>query len=425
MKTTLKWLVGLGLFAGLCYGGYTLAAARWSSDPTARFRQERLVRGDVATVVNSTGSIKPVLSVEIGSFVSGPIASSFVDFNTRVKKGDELARIDPRIYEANVASDEASLAHAEADVKRVEALLEQSRRNEQRAIKLKERKATYIAEQELDQLKADRRSFEAQLAVAQATVEQAQAKLELSRANLGYTIITSPVDGIVIDRKIEPGQTVAAQFQTPVLFVVAPDLESKIHVLASVDEADIGMIRKAQETSQPVTFTVDAYPDDLFEGRVAQVRLNSTKTQNVVTYTVVVEAPNAELKLLPGMTANLSFQIEKHADVLKIPNAALRYFPRADQVRPEDRPILEGGKPLTPKDEESGSVPDTQSATERVTDARNANKRHVWVLKDRLLAAVAIETGISDSRFSEVLSGDLQEGQQVVIGTRNAELGGR
>ena len=164
----------------------------------------------------------------------------------------------------------------------------------------------------------------------------------MAETNLTYTTIRSPVDGVVIDRKVDAGQTVAAQFQTPVLFVVAPDLEKKVYVYASVDEADIGLIRDAQIARQPVIFTVDAYPKDTFQGKIFQVRLNPTTIQNVVTYTVVVESPNPQLKLLPGMTANLIFQIEIHASVPTIPNAALRFYPRPDQVRQSDRAILTG-----------------------------------------------------------------------------------
>ncbi len=187
----------------------------------------------------------------------------------------------------------------------------------------------------------------ANVEVAKATVEQNQAALDAAETNLTYTSIRSPVEGIVIDRKVDAGQTLASQFQTPVMFVVAPDLEKKIYILASVDEADIGLIRKAQEKQQPVHFTVDAYPDEPFEGKITQVRLGPKAAQpnmpvNVVTYTAVVEAPNAELKLLPGMTANLVFQIEKHEKVLKIPNAALRFHPKPEYVHPEHLALLEG-----------------------------------------------------------------------------------
>jgi HlyD family secretion protein len=239
----------------------------------------------------------------------------------------------------------------------------------------------------------------------------------MAKTNLAYTTIRSPVDGIIIDRKVDAGQTVAAQFQTPVLFVVAPDLDKKVYVYASVDEADIGLIRDAQARNEPVSFTVDAYPNDTFEGRIFQVRLNPTTIQNVVTYTVVVESANPQIKLIPGMTANLNFQIEIHARVPTVPNAALRFYPKPAQVRESDRAILAGSAPR------AGQV-DRRSAT-AVADPGKGNKtgpqgslnhRYVWVIDGDLLAAVKIETGLSDKSFTEVVSGDLHEGQEVVVG---------
>ncbi|MGC4003647.1 MAG: efflux RND transporter periplasmic adaptor subunit [Pirellulales bacterium] len=184
--------------------------------------------------------------------------------------------------------------------------------------------------------------MEAQVSLAEASIAQAEANLRTSRQNLEYTEIRSPVSGMVIDRKVEVGQTVVASFQTTTLFVVAPDLKQKIHVYAAVDEADIGLIREAEEEGNVVNFSVDAYPETLFEGRIEQIRKSPSTSQNVVTYTVVVAAANPDLKLLPGMTTNISFEIRKRENVLKIPNSALRYFPKPDLVREEDRPILEG-----------------------------------------------------------------------------------
>src|SRR5205085_6730669 len=172
--------------------------------------------------------------------------------------------------------------------------------------------------------------------------DQARASLDTAEANLNYTRIISPVDGVIIDRKVDPGQTVAASFQVPEMFVVAPDMRKEMRVFASVDEADIGLIREAQQTGQPARFTVDAYPDDLFSGTIFQIRQNSTTNQNVVTYPVVVSAPNPDLKLLPGMTASISFQIAESKDAVRVPNAALRFFPDKAQVREEDRKLLEG-----------------------------------------------------------------------------------
>jgi HlyD family secretion protein len=252
--------------------------------------------------------------------------------------------------------------------------------------------------------------------VAKATIEQNVAALQMAETNLGYTEITSPVDGVITDRKVDSGQTLAAQYQTPVMFIVAPDLEKQIYVVASVDEADIGMIRDAQSREQPVMFTVDAYPSDLFQGKIHQVRFNFTTTQNVVTYPVVVEAPNPEIKLLPGMTATLSFQIDEHKNVLRVPNAALRFYPKAEEVRREDRALLEGeDQPATTEDNPQPQVTQ-RSAMEKAEAGRNRNRRHVWAVDGDFLKAVEITTGLSDSKYSEVISGSLKDGQKVVTG---------
>jgi HlyD family secretion protein len=349
-------------------------------------------------------------------------------YNQEVKKGDLLAEIDPRIYDAALARDQATLLTRLADVERVKALVNQAEAEERRAEDLKKMEAQYraetgvdevkfISDTELDQIKANRASLEAQLKVALAVVEQAKGNLENSIVNLDYTKITSPVDGIVIDRKIDEGQTLAAQFQAPELFVVAPNMREKMHVIAAVDEADIGMIRKAEREKRPVQFTVDAYPADLFEGTVFQVRMNPTTVQNVVTYPVVVEVANPELKLLPGMTANLSFETDKHKDVLKIPNAALRFYPaKPEQVHPDDRKLLEGAEPEAGSDEEGNLMEGQRPASDRATANRKRSRRHVWILEGEYLRAVAVVTGLSDYKWTELVSGDLKKGQKLVTG---------
>jgi HlyD family secretion protein len=370
-------------------------------------------------VVNSTGTVKPVRSVAVGSFVSGPIKEIYVDFNDEVKKDQVLAEIDARIYEASAARDEAVLATRVAEVLRAEAECQRARNDEARSLALRAENKTFISDAELDQFKFNRQALEAMVTVAKANVRQAQANLENSQANLAYTKILAPADGVIIDRKVDPGQTVAASFQTPELFVVAPDMRKEMRVFASVDEADIGLIREAQRTGQPVRFTVDAYPDDLFSGTIFQIRRNSTTTQNVVTYPVVVSAANPDLKLLPGMTAAISFQVGEKKDVLRIPNAALRFYPNKEHVRPEDRLVLEGGGPAVAREEdadEQDRVEAGRSAEEKAELKRKRNRRHVWVVEGELLRAVEVTTGLADGNHTEVLSGDLREGQKLVTG---------
>jgi HlyD family secretion protein len=416
MRALLRWAVILGVLVLVWWGGSQALGPYWKERNRVRYREADVTRGRIVAVVNSTGTVKPVRSVQVGAFVSGPIVAIHVDFNDEVTEGQLLAEIDPQIYDANVARDRATLATREAEVTRAQAQLQQAKNDEGRSRELRARNESFISNAEMDQFKFNRMALEAQLVVARASVDQAWANLEQSEANQGYTKIRSPVDGIIIDRKIDPGQTVAASFQTPELFVVAPDMKKEMRVFASVDETDIGLIRAAQEAGQPVRFTVDAYPDDLFEGKIFQIRKNSTTTQNVVTYPVVVSAPNPDLKLLPGMTANISFQLREKRSVLRIPNAALRFYPpQREQVRPDDRKILEG---RSAPSESEAQTETPRSAEEKADLRRQRNRRHVWVVDGDYLRAVEVITGISDSTHTELVSGEIREGQKLVTGVQ-------
>jgi HlyD family secretion protein len=396
-------------------GGVTAASARvkswWQQRSAPKYVTGVVSRGRVETVVTSTGTVKPVLSVSVGAFTSGPIATVFVDFNSVVKKDQVLAIIDPRLLEAAVERDRAAVETQKADLKRIEALCKQAENNEQRARKLRAINKDYLSDTELDQFHYTCLSFQAQIKLAKASIQQAQANLKNSEANLGYTKIISPVNGIVIERKVDPGQTVAASFQTPELFIIAPDMDKHMYVFASVDESDIGQIRTAQERGKVVRFTVDAYPADLFEGKIHQIRKNSTTTQNVVTYPVVIEAPNPDLKLLPGMTANLTFQIEAKDKVLRLPAAALRFVPQPAHVHPEDRHHLESLPAGTGK---------KTTAQEKAEQQRKRRQRIVWVQEGTLLRAVPVTLGLIEHQYAEVVGGELSEGQAVVTGTESA-----
>jgi HlyD family secretion protein len=430
MRFLIKLVVVLGVLIGGGVAAYPYARDYWKARNAPQYRTAKTVRGEIVSVVNATGTVQPKLRVSVGSFVSGPIVKLNVDYNDKVQKVDAgedlsdeekasrlLAEVDPRIYDANVKRDRAALARATAEVKRVTALRDQAFSDYQRAQLLEQDNQDFISGTEIDRYKYNYLALEAEIEVALASLDQAEANLETSQANLGYTKIYSPVDGIVIDRKIDEGQTLAAQFQTPELFVVAPDMDKEMYVYASVDEADIGLIRRAQESDQPVYFTVDAFPEDLFEGHVYQIRKNPTTTQNVVTYPVVVTTPNPEMKLMPGMTANLSFQIEKHEGVLKIPNAALRFYPEKEQVREEDWPILEGAEEADDsKDDEYAG--DLRSAAERILIREERRKRHIWVQEGEKLKAVEITTGLSDYKYTEMTSGSLKEDQDLVAGLK-------
>ncbi len=415
-KPLIRIVVILLVLAAAGAAAFNPAREYWRQRNRPDWQLAEVTRGPIVSVVNSTGTVQPVLSIKVGSFVSGPIEQIFVDFNAEVKKGDLLARIDPQLIKAEVQRDEAILATTKAEVERAKALLQQATNDEKRAMALQAENEGFISDAELDQVRFTRASHEAQVAVADAQVSQANASLERSRRNLGYTEIKAPEDGIIIDRKIDPGQTLAAQFQTPEMFTLAPKMREKIHVFASVDEADIGLVRQAQLRGQPVYFTVDAYPDELFEGAIEQIRFSSTTTQNVVTYPVVVAAPNSELKLMPGMTATVSFQVEDKSDIVKIPNAALRFYPAPQHVRPEDRKLLEGAD-VTSDDENDAAV-SMPSATEKAETRRKRNRRHVWVVEGSLLKALEVHSGLSDNKYSELVSGVLRVGQKLVTGVK-------
>lgn len=411
-------VVALGL-TGVLGGGYFGVAAFIREQNKPRWKYSEVEQGELILSVNATGDVRPVLRVTVGAVVSGPITELNVDFNDHVKKDQVLAKIDPRLFESTVLRDRATLETRQAEVKRAEARLQQAINEEKRSERLAARNVSLISETELDEARFSRMAAEADVGVAKANVQQAQATLENSEANLEYTNITSPVDGIVIDRLIDEGQSLAAQFQAPELFVVAPDMEKRMHIFASIDEADIGLIRQAKEKRSPVNFTVDAYEDLVFEDEVTihEVRLSSAEEANVVTYPVVVETPNPDMKLLPGMTANLSFQIERKEDIVKIPNAALRFYPpNREKVHPDDRGILDGVDQATEESKESDLG--SRSADERVAISLSSKNRHVWKFDGEFLRAVPVEVGISDSRYTELVSGELDVGAKLVTGEK-------
>lgn len=382
-----------------------------------------VVQGDAKHVITSTGKIEPVLKVSVGAFVSGPIVEIHVDFNDEVKEGMLLAKVDPLLYIAAVNRDKASLLTREAEVSRVEAQLVLARNNLQRGERLRQKNQRYLSDREIDALTAECDALEATLKATRAAVEQAQAQLDNSQTNLDYCDILSPVDGVVLERKIDPGQTLASQFQTPELFIVAPDMRKKLHVFASVDESDIGLIRQAYERQLPVSFTVDAYPSEVFTGNIEQIRFAATELQNVITYPVVVATENPDLKLLPSMTAQISFEVDSLKQVLKIPNSALRFYPENIQyVREQDRKLLDGSqwnRRTTSDDADQAEMnQDNLAAEERAESNQVSSRRHVWIDNNGMLEAIEVVVGFSESRFTVLESGELKEGMELVTGVK-------
>ena len=346
-----------------------------------QYKTATLQRGDLDAKVTATGTVNAVTTVLIGTQVSGTINALYVDFNSPVTKGQLLAQIDPATIQAQVDQAVASLLSAEANLKKAQASLLDARRTYERNKQLMAN--NFIAQSDLDTSETNAQAADAQLDAAKAQVLQGRAALSQAQTNLRYTRIVSPVNGTVISRSIDVGQTVAASFQTPTLFTIAQDL-TKMQIDTSVDEADIGKVK----VNQDVRFTVDAYPDINFTGKVSEVRNAPTTVQNVVTYDVIVQVNNAELKLKPGMTANVSIITESRKGVLLVPNSALRFRPQA---------------------EGDGS---TNAVKKRATGNKGPA---IWILENNKPKQKKITTGISDGSFTEVVSGELKEGQEVIV----------
>ncbi len=353
----------------------------WKNDAAPRYKTVKVTRGDMEAVVTATGTVNAVTTVLVGTQVSGAVKNIYVDFNSPVKKGQVIARIDPGIFQAQVDQAAANLMAAKANLAKAKASLVDSKRTLDRNRELFRR--DLIAKSELDTSGTNYETAKAQISASEAQISQAEAALKVTETNLRYTQITSPVDGIVVSRNVDVGQTVAASFQTPTLFTIAQDL-TKMQINSNVAEADIG---KAA-LGMPVEFTVDAYPEITFKGEVSEIRNAPIIVQNVVTYDVVARVDNAGLKLKPGMTANISIIYSKKINVLRVPNSALRFSP-ADYKRDASQGRNEGAG--------------------------------VWVLVDGIPKRVKITTGISDGNFTEVVTGEVKggypplEGQELVV----------
>ena len=326
-----------------------------------------VTRGAIVDAVSSTGALQAVTSVQVGTQVSGTIESLGADFNSIVKRGQVLARLDRSLFQTQVDQSRANLVRAQADVDRLRVALQDAQTKLSRAEALAQRQL--LPRSELDAAAVDVRSADAQVKSAEAQVTQARAALRQTEVNLENTVITSPIDGIVLSRNVDVGQTVAASMQAPTLFVLAADL-TKMQVLASLDESDIGRIADGQK----VTFSVDAYVGRTFEGVVSQIRLQPQTVQNVVSYSVVIDAPNRDLTLKPGMTANVTIEVARRDDALRVPAAALRFMPGQSSKAPQ-----------------------------------------VWRSDNGALTPVPVKTGLTDGQFTEVTEGSLSVGDTLAV----------
>ncbi len=350
-------------------------AVWFKKNPMSDYVTVRAKKRTIIEAVEASGTVNPVNTVDIGSQVSGMIKEIYVDYNSKVTKGQLLAQIDPSLFQAQVEKARGDLVAARSNKAKIEAMLVYDKKNYERYKKLYTK--NYVAKSDLDLAEATYKSDLAQIAAAEGTIAQAEATLQNNLTNLRYTKIVSPVDGIVVSRAVDVGQTVAASFQTPTLFQVAQDL-TNMQIEVNVSEADIGKIKKDQE----VEYTLDGYADEVFHGKVTEVRIAPTTVSNVVTYTVIVDVDNKEQKMIPGMTANVSIITNKRENVISVPTDALKFTDKE----------LTGGK----KYKDQG----------------------LWIIKDNKPQRITIKTGAKDSDRTEIISDQLKEKDRVILRKR-------
>jgi len=381
-----------------------LAASCAKGNKASTWDTAKVTRAPIVAKVTASGTLSALVTVQVGAQVSGRISKINVDFNDTVKKGQVVAQIDPQLFEASVQQAKANLTAAEGNLEKAKAQAMDLHRIAERDKPLV--KQNLIAQAQADTDEANALAGDAGIKAAEGTVEQARANLNQADVNLGYTTIISPIDGTVISRNVDVGQTVASALQAPTLFTIAQDL-AKMQVDTNVAEADVGKLTAGMEAG----FTVDAWPGVRFVGKVRQVRDNPITVQNVVTYDAVIDVSNPDAKLKPGMTANVTFVYAKKDDALAVPNAALRFRPPQDLTGGGGRPRGAGGGGPIPAVSTSGGTMAPVAGHERPADQRT-----VWVLKADNPSPVMIQTGVSDGTVTEVVQGDLAEGDLVITG---------
>lgn len=407
------------LMMGLLWGAGAVGVWYWNDAHAQRisFRTVPAHKGELRSTINATGTIEPEEVIEVGAQVPGPVLSfgkdpsdpkKSVSYGTRVEPGTVLAQLDDTVFRTRVDQAKGRVARAEADVEQAEAKLGQAERERDRTQKLRSRNAGHVAVQEYDAAITNFEAARATLSVARATLAISRADLAEAQANLGYTTIRSSVKGVILDRRVNLGQSVAAGPGVPSLFLIARDL-GRLEIWSSVNEADIGSIHEGQG----VRFTVSSLPRETFEGKVSQIRLNASMNQNVVTYTVVVSVDNSRGRLLPYLTARLTFEVQVRRDVLLVPNAALRWQPRVQNVVPEARETYAQSLRRRASGGTSPGQPEPASP-----DAPNGL---VWLKEGELVRPVEVHVGLSDGVFTEIRAEGLSEGTQVVVGANRIE----
>ncbi|PWB69668.1 efflux RND transporter periplasmic adaptor subunit [candidate division GN15 bacterium] len=433
MNKKLIWWLVIAIIVVAAGSIYWLKREK-SQEITYRF--EKIDRGDLSVAISATGTLSAVTTVQVGTQVSGTIAKLYADFNSVVKEGQLLAQLDPTFLQAAVNVQRAN-------VDRAKAQLQESQRNFDRTKELLAK--SMVSQADMDAATTDLQS-------AQASLRQNQASLDQAEVNLKYATITAPISGVVISRNVDVGQTVAANFSAPTLFTIANDLRN-MQVQASVDEADVGQVK----VGQPVSFRVDAYPDDEFHGSVSQVRLEPVISQNVVTYNVIIDVNNPELKLMPGMTATASIEVARRDDALRVPLLALRFTPTdsaalraaaatdgagrrrphgadstgvGEERRSPDSTAAPGERQHRdstdhrPQRREGGAFAAEREASDEMNQPKPAGTpARAWTIVDGQLKPVRIIRGIQTTRYAEVLWSDLKPGDSVIVGSNGGSNG--
>jgi HlyD family secretion protein len=441
-------------------GGAVVTALLWGKNASANdYITAKIERTTVEVKVSATGTVQAVTTVQVGSQVSGTVSWLGADFNTQVKKNQVIARLDPAVFQAQVDNSKANVLNAEAAVRGAEteinsqkANLSASRANQEvtrvqrdDALALVKRYKELVnvisgrdlegaqaqanaaigryeqATAQIAQVQAANESAKAKLEQSKASLTQARAQLDQSQLNLSHAIIASPIDGVVVSRNVDEGQTVAASLSAPTLFTIANDL-TKMQVLASIDEADVGQIRQGIKAD----FQVDAYPGETFSGQISQVRLNAQTLQNVVTYSAVIDVANPDLKLRPGMTANITVSVARKDDVLTVPNAALRFKPELSEKQQADLKAKMDARRQQREAERQGDGPPREqggnagSGQGRSAEGEGGQRRQaqqIWILTDgKTIEPRFVRTGITNGRVTEVMGSDIREGDIVVTG---------
>ncbi len=398
MQKTIKKIILFAVLLGLVVGAYYYFQKRTTVPLEQRYRTQEITQGDVAQSVSANGTLNPVTLISVGAQVSGRVSKLYVDFNDHVEKGQILLELDDALFAAQIAQSQGAVENVQASVDLAQA-------NEARMQTLYAQE--YVSKQELDQATQALKSARAQLATA-------RGQLQRDKTNQSYSVIRSPVSGVVVDRVVDVGQTVAASFQTPTLIKIAQDL-SKMQIDTSFAEADIGNIK----VGQTVKFNVDAFPNRSFNGVVKQLRLNPTVTSNVVTYNVVVSVDNPEQILLPGMTAYVNIMVNKHDNVLLVPNAALRFKPKLDDA--QSNGSASAGKASTDKNIDANQSSNGQMRGRKKASQDDISRGKIYIIADGKLTPIEVKTGISDGRTTEISSPKLTVNDKVIVGENQTD----